>query len=265
MPAEQSTVVSLLRPLCQAVAIAVREAAQEGTLKRITTSWSVTRADLHNGGRTQYVEKVDREAWDGAALVTIVATVRAQRTNQFEAATKALSEELGHDPPSIRGHLQDFLHTVGRHAADHGGEHELDGLLARFVDELAEGSLDWKGTIWLGNLQIGPDPIRIDDRLVLRPPQNSDFESWVPTESAHALSLASSSDDPDSVLEVEWESPSRPDHPVWRHVNSLCLFRVGAVFIKRTSYAQLALEWARWSDHSSRASTEAIPVLLGCY
>lgn len=230
-----STAPKELNSLVKSVVKAVDKWTSEGSLRRVRTEVVVGEPVYAEGSLTLGYHREDREHWDQVALQNLLRKLREDEEGgrNFEEAVAVLAEEarISEDRiPTLRGDLVQFLHAVGRRAADDPVELDAGQLAERFVHEIGGGELIWRGRVWLQGLVVDGDPLVVDDGTTLRQPVSDDFAFEMPAESAmFGAGLDHLMKSPDSVLEMSRSGVNRPDHDTYRIANSLCLYDLGAV------------------------------------
>jgi hypothetical protein len=118
------------------------------------------------------------------------------------------------------------------------GKGSWEQYVSPFIHELASGAILWRLSVWLANIRVESELLRVNETYTLRPPEAADFNFEVPSDAllGYLISPRSPLEHPDAVLEVSMRSESAPDHDVWRFVSALCLFRLGSVSIRKIAY-----------------------------
>lgn len=259
-----STAPEELSSLVRAVAQAVDNWIDEGSLTRVRTAVVVadpvyTTGSLNWGYRTE-----EREQWDDVKLQQLLQKLLEDEASQsdLEKVVGLVATQVGIAEdriPTLRGDLRQFLLAAARRAAaDDLGALDEGGLANRFVDEVGGGELNWRGNVWLQGLVVEGDPLEVGNGTVLRQPVSSDFAFERPAESAlfgagidHLMKF------PDCVLEMSRSAVKRPDHEMYRIANSLCLYDLGAVTPVQHGFRSDSLFRP---SHTSRPHTRLSPV-----
>jgi len=230
--------------LSKAIEEKVNDYKSRGHLTKIKQQYikpKVDNFDYKEGGISYQMSQgfIFKEEWDIKKLFDFIEKT-VKQIPDYHRITVEISKRYKVNEVQADSWLQRFTQTLIWKAPENLPDETLIDTISTFVNDLENGSLDWKLEVWLDGIWLEDEEYDIYEGLKIRRFKPSDLEVAIPIYMAlYPMPGSSFRDTSSAILELVYRAREAVEcqNEIEKIVNCLRLYKLGSVFPVKTQAA----------------------------